>query len=192
MRFIVKFFMSLLLSLGLANASEYILDSSHTSVEFSVKHLMITNVKGEFKNFDSDIDFDAKSKTFESFSATVETKSIDTDNAKRDKHLISEDFFFSKKYPEMTFVMKSYKSDGDEGKMTGDLTIRGVTKIVIFDVEDIGTIKDFKGNNRVGFTIKGKINRTDYGLKWNRALEAGGLTVGEKVKITIEVQAMEF
>ena len=180
-----------ILSFSLANATPYSLDDSHTQVGFSVKHLMITNVKGEFKTYNADIDFDAKTKKFKSFKADVETKSVDTGIEKRDEHLRSEDFFLSEKFPKMTFVMKSYKSDGNKGKMSGDLTIRDVTKAVTLDVDDIATVKDFQGNNRVGFTLKGKINRMDYGLKWNKALEAGGLAVSEEVKILVEIEAIE-
>lgn len=178
-------------SLSLANATPYSLDDSHTQVGFSVKHLMITNVKGEFKTYNADIDFDAKTKKFKSFKADVETKSVDTGIEKRDEHLRSEDFFLSEKFPKMTFVMKSYKSDGNKGKMSGDLTIKDVTKAVTLDVDDIATVKDFQGNNRVGFTLKGKINRIDYGLKWNKALETGGLAVSEEVKILVEIEAIE-
>ena len=180
-----------ILSLSLANATPYSLDDSHTQVGFSVKHLMITNVKGEFKTYNADIDFDAKTKKFNGFKADIETKSIDTGIEKRDEHLRSEDFFLSEKFPKMTFVMKSYKSDGNKGKMSGDLTIKDVTKAVTFDVDDIATVKDFQGNNRVGFTLKGKINRMDYGLKWNKALETGGLAVSEEVKILVEIEAIE-
>lgn len=116
---------------------------------------------------------------------------MDTGIEKRDNHLRSGDFFLSEKYPNMTFTMKSYKADGDEGEMIGDLTIRGITKQVKLEVDDIGTIKDFDGNNRVGFTLEGKINRTDFGLTWNKALEFGGIAVSEEVKIEIEVQAIE-
>ena len=179
------------LSLSLASATPYTLDDSHTQVGFSVKHLMITNVKGEFKTYNADIDFDAKTKKFKTFKAVVETKSVDTGIEKRDEHLRSEDFFLSEKFPKMTFVMKSYKADGNKGKMSGDLTIKDVTKSVTLDVDDIATVKDFQGNNRVGFTLKGKINRVDYGLKWNKALEAGGLAVSEEVKILVEIQAVE-
>lgn len=180
-----------ILSLSLANATPYSLDDSHTQVGFSVKHLMITTVKGEFKTYNADIDFDAKTKKFNGFKADIETKSIDTGIEKRDEHLRSEDFFLSEKFPKMTFVMKSYKSDGNKGIMSGDLTIRDVTKSVTLDVEDIATVKDFQGNNRMGFTLKGKINRMDYGLKWNKALEAGGLAVSEEVKILVEIEAIE-
>lgn len=191
MKTISKIISLSVLSLSLANATPYILDDSHTQVGFSVKHLMITNVKGEFKTYNADIDFDAKTKKFKAFKADVETKSVDTGIEKRDEHLRSEDFFLSEKFPKMTFVMKSYKSDGNKGKMSGDLTIKDVTKAVTLDVDDIATVKDFQGNNRVGFTLKGKINRMDYGLKWNKTLEAGGLAVSEEVKILVEIEAIE-
>ena len=179
------------LGFSLVNATEYTIDESHTHVGFSVKHLMITNVNGEFKTYNAEIDFDAKTKTFNKLNAVIDTASIDTDNQKRDDHLKSEDFFASEKFPKMTFQMTSYKVDGDEGVATGNLTIRGITKEVKLKVEDLGTVKDFKNVNRVGFTLKGKINRMDYDLKWNKALEAGGVAVAEDVKITIEVEAVE-
>ncbi len=191
MKLISKSVLALAMTLGLANASEFTLDDSHTEVGFSVKHLMITNVKGEFKSYGADIDFDAKTKVFNKFNATVDTASIDTGIEKRDNHLRSDDFFLSEKYPKMTFEMTSYTADGDEGKMKGNLTIRGITKPVTLEVEDIGTVKDFQGNTRVGFTLEGKINRMDYGLKWNKALELGGVAVSETVKLAIDVQAIE-
>lgn len=191
MKILSKLLAASILTVGIANATPHTLDVSHTEVGFSVKHLMITNVKGDFKTFSGDIDFDYKTKSFNKFNAIVETKSVDTGIEKRDNHLRSEDFFLADKYPQMTFNMKSYEADGDEGVMTGDLTIRGVTKEVKLEVEDLGTIKDFEGNNRVGFTLKGKINRMDYGLKWNKALEFGGFAVGEKVKIIVEIEAVE-
>jgi polyisoprenoid-binding protein YceI len=191
MKSIAKIASALILSFGLANASEYSIDDAHTTVGFSVKHLMITNVKGEFKTFDAKVDFDEATKTFKEFSANVDTASVDTGIEKRDAHLKSEDFFLSEKFPKMTFVMKSYKADGTDGKMSGDLTIRGITKPVVFNVEDLGTVKDFQGNKRVGFSLKGKINRMDYDLKWNKALELGGVAVAEEVKIAVDVEAVE-
>lgn len=191
MGFFSKLLGTAVLTAGVAFATPYNLDGSHTNVGFSVKHLMITNVKGDFKKYDAKIDFDNKTKSFNAFEATVQTASIDTGIEKRDNHLRSGDFFLSEKFPKMTFVMKSYKADGDEGKMQGDLTIRGITKPVTFEVEDLATVKDFKGNNRVGFTLKGKINRMDYDLKWNKALEFGGVAVSETVKIIVDVQAIE-
>ena len=191
MKLLGKSILALALGFSLVNATEYTIDESHTHVGFSVKHLMITNVNGEFKTYNAEIDFDAKTKTFNKLNAVIDTASIDTDNQKRDDHLKSEDFFASEKFPKMTFQMTSYKVDGDEGIATGNLTIRGITKEVKLKVEDIGTVKDFKNVNRVGFTLKGKINRMDYDLKWNKALEAGGVAVSEEVKLIVEVEAIE-
>ena len=191
MRLLTKITSTLLLTFGLANASGYIIDNSHTTVGFSVKHMMITNVKGDFKTYDGMIDFDKDKKTFKVLKASIDTNSIDTANEKRDEHLRSEDFFASEKFPKMTFEMTSYKTNGDEGEVTGNLTIRGITKAIKLKVEDISTIKDFKGQNRVGFTLEGKINRLDYDLKWNKLLEAGGVAVAEDVKIIIDIEAVE-
>jgi polyisoprenoid-binding protein YceI len=187
MKAFIKLFAATVMTFSLSNASEYNIDKSHTNVGFSVKHLMITNVKGEFKDFGANIDFDAVNKTFKIFKAVIKTASVDTGIEKRDNHLRSDDFFLSDKYPEMTFAMTSYK----DGKMAGDLTIRGITKPVVLDVEELATVKDFEGNSRVGFALKGKINRMDFGLKWNKALELGGVAVSEEVKLTAEVEAVE-
>lgn len=192
MKLVTKSLIALFLSLNLSNAAQYDLDLSHSSVGFSVKHLMITNVKGEFKDYDAKIDFDAKTKTFNKLEAVINTASIDTGIEKRDNHLRSEDFFLSQQFPQMKFVMNSYKSKDDGGIVSGDLTIRGITKPVKLEIEDIATVKDFQGNNRVGFTLKGKINRMDYDLKWNKALELGGVAVGEEVKIIVEIQAVQL
>ncbi|WP_072679495.1 YceI family protein [Arcobacter sp. LA11] len=191
MKLLTSVIAATVLSFSLANATPHSLDAGHSEVGFSVKHLMITNVKGEFNEFDATIDFDYKTKTFNKLNAVIQTKSVDTGIVKRDNHLRSEDFFLADKHPQITFNMKSYKGDGEEGVMIGDLTIRGISKEVKLNVEEIGTIKDLQGNNRVGFTLKGKINRGDFDLKWNKALELGGFAVGEKVKLEVEVQAIE-
>ena len=187
------------LKLGLASlvassvlfAGNYNVDASHSNVGFSVKHMMITNVKGDFKTYDAQIDFDEATKSFKTFNANVNTASIDTGIEKRDEHLRSDDFFASEKFPKMTFVMKSYEVNGNEGKMKGDLTIRGITKPVVLEVEDIASVKDFQGIKRVGFSLKGKINRMDYDLKWNKAIELGGVAVAEEVKIIVDVEAVQ-
>lgn len=190
MKAIFKIFMSLMIVFGFANGMEYKFDKGHSNVEFSVKHLMITNVKGQFKDFDIKLDFDEKTKTINSFEGTAKVSSIDTGIKKRDNHLKSDDFFDEANHPELTFKMTSYKANSDEGEITGDLTLRGTTKQVVFEVEDIATVTDFQNNTRVGFTIEGKINRMDYGLTWNKVLEAGGIAVSETVKITVDVQAI--
>lgn len=191
MRLMTKITSTLLLTFGLVNASEYTIDETHTNVGFSVKHMMITNVKGDFKTYDATIDFDKDKKSFKVLKASIDTASINTANEKRDEHLRSEDFFASEKFPKMTFEMISYKADGNEGEMNGNLTIRGITKPIKLKVEDISTIKDFKGQNRVGFSLEGKINRLDYDLKWNKVLEAGGVAVGDEVKIIVDIEAVE-
>ncbi|RXJ98293.1 polyisoprenoid-binding protein [Arcobacter sp. CECT 8989] len=191
MKSLTKILLSSVLALSLANATPHTLDKGHSDVGFSVKHLMITNVKGNFTDYDGKIDFDHDTKTFNALEAKIKATSIDTGIVKRDNHLRSDDFFAAEKYPEITFKMKSYKKDGDEGVMVGDLTMRGITKEVELEVEDIATVKDFDGNNRVGFTLEGKVNRMDFGLKWNKALEFGGVAVSETVKLIVEVQAVE-
>jgi len=191
MKIITKLVVMSLLTLSLAYAVPYKLDTSHTKVGFLVKHMMITNVRGEFKNFSANIDFDSKTKSFKTLNAIIQTKSIDTDNTKRDKHLKSKDFFLANKFPQITFKMKSYKANGNKGVMIGDLTIKGITKEVKLKIEDLATIKDFKGNNRLGFSLKGEISRIDYGLKWNRSLELGGVVASEKVKLQVDVEAVQ-
>lgn len=180
------------LSLGLSlNASPHNIDPAHTDIGFSVKHLMITNVKGEFREFSGDLDFDHKTKNINVFNGIIKASSIDTGIEKRDNHLRSKDFLLVEQYPELTFTMTSYKASDDEGEMIGDLTIRGVTKLVKFEVEDLATVKDLKGENRVGFALRAKIKRSDFGLAWNKALEFGGVAVSDTVKINIEIEAVE-
>lgn len=190
MSIVSKITSALLLTGSLLMATEYKVDNAHTNVGFTVKHMMITNVNGNFDTYDANIDFDLASKTFKTFKANVDTTSINTGIEKRDDHLRSDDFFASEKFPKMSFEMISYKADGDEGEMKGNLTIRGITKPITLKVEDIATIKD-KGKNKVGFSLEGKINRTDFDLKWNKALELGGVAVAEEVKIKVDVEAVE-
>jgi len=183
---------SLLFAVGAIGLNGAVLkvDKSHSEVGFSIKHLMITNVNGNFSNFDADIEYNIQSKKFEKFIATVMTTSINTGIEKRDDHLRSADFFEVEKYPTMNFSMNSYTLDGDEGMLSGDLTIHGITKKVTFEVENNGMIKDPWGNTRTAFTLEAKINRKDFALNWNKALEAGGVLVGDTVKITVEIEAI--
>lgn len=172
-------------------ASEYAIDDTHSSVEFSIKHMMISNVKGQFKSYSGELFFDKKSMKFEKFSGEIDVKSIDTGIEKRDNHLRSDDFFNVKKFPKMIFTMKKYtKIDDEEGKMSGTLKIRDITKDITLDVEIGGVMKDPWGNQRVGFSLTGEINREDFGLKWNKLLETGGVVVGEMVKLNIEIQGI--
>jgi polyisoprenoid-binding protein YceI len=177
----------LFFTLSFAKASEYVIDTSHSHVSFSIKHLMISTVKGEFKNYEADIDFDASSKKFNKIEAIITASSIDTGNQKRDDHLRSPDFFEVDKFPDIKFVATTISAD----KIVGNLTIRDVTKEVILKPTIHGVIK-FKGSNRVGFNLEGMINRKDFGLTWNKALETGGVVVGEEVKISIDIEAIEL
>jgi polyisoprenoid-binding protein YceI len=181
----LKIILIVSLSIGL-KAEELLIDESHSHIGFSIKHMMISNVKGDFKKYNGDIDFDMKSKTFKVFDTTVDASSIDTGIKKRDDHLRSADFFDVEKYKDITFKMSSHTGD----IMKGILTIHGVSKEINLKVEYNGTIKDFRGNTKLGFSISGKINRKDFGLTWNKLLEAGGLAVGDKVKISIELQTI--
>ncbi len=178
-----------LVSAGLLMAEPFVLDKGHSSVGFSVKHMMITNVTGNFKDFSGELDFDTKKKSFNSLSGTIKATTVDTGIEKRDEHLRSADFFEVEKFPDITFKMTSYKAKGDDGEMEGELTIKGVTKKVKLQTEIGGLIKDLQGDTRVGFTLSGKISRKDFGLTWNKALETGGVVVGDDVKLTIEAQA---
>lgn len=165
---------------------EYKIDAAHSNVEFSVKHMMISTVKGNFRSFKSQISFEPISKSFETLKATIEATSIDTGNDKRDNHLRSADFFEVETYPNIDFVMSDY--DEKSKTMHGTLTIKENKKPIELKVNINGVIKDPQGDERVGFTLNGKINRKDFGLTWNKTLETGGLLVGDDVSINIEIQ----
>ncbi len=153
--------------------STWTIDPAHTVVEFSVRHLMITTVKGRFG---------AVSGTL------IDAGSIDTREDKRDAHLRSADFFDVENHPKLTFVSRRVERSGDRLKVTGDLTIRGTTKEITLDVEDLGRVKDPWGGDRAAFTATGKLNRSEYGLTWNQALETGGVMVSDEVKLSIDAQ----
>jgi polyisoprenoid-binding protein YceI len=157
-----------------------------------VSHLVITDVEGNFKNFDASVTTNGDNWENAQIEFSAEIASIDTDNEKRDEHLRSDDFFNADKYPQLKFVSKSFnKVDGNEYKLVGDLTIRDVTKEVELEVELNGTVVDPWGNTKAGFDLEGEINRFDYGLKWSKTLETGGLVVGEDVEIIGKLQLMK-
>jgi polyisoprenoid-binding protein YceI len=162
------------------------IDPSHSRVGFTVRHLLFTKVHGAFTRFSGEIEHDEKTGEFSAARARIEVASIDTAEPKRDEHLRSNDFFDAGNHPLITF--ESVRVDA--GKLYGDLTIRGVTKTVIIDVEELGRMKDPWGGQRVAFTGKLTIDRKDYGVSWNQTLDAGGLAVGDKVEIVLEVQAV--
>lgn len=169
---------------------KWVLDPTHSELNFKVKHLMITNVKGAFRTFNAAIE--GEDFTTAPLSVQIDTESIFTNNNDRDAHLKSPDFFDAAQYPSITFTGKSFKKvDDDEYTLTGDLTIKDVTKEVALDVTYGGVNKDPWGNQKAGFSVKGKINRNDFGLTWNAALETGGVLVSEDVKIDGEVQFIQ-
>lgn len=172
-------------------ADTYAIDPVHTNVGFSVKHLVISNVHGKFKEFDGTIVFDDKNPSQSSVNGNIKTASLSTDNADRDKHLKSADFFDAEKYPAITFKSTKVEKKGNDYQVTGQLTIRGVAKDVTFPVVVSGPIKDPWGNTKLGVEFTLKINRKDYGLAWNQALETGGAVVGDEVKIEVSGEAQK-
>ena len=168
------------------------LDKSHSSVGFSVTHMVITDVEGHFTNYEGTISMNGDDITSAMIDFTVDVNSINTENEDRDKHLRSDDFFNAEDFPQMSFKSKEMKKVGEKNyKLIGDLTIRDVTKEVEFDVKFNGMVNDPWGNTRAGFKATGEINRFDYGLKWNNLLETGGLVVGEDVEMVINVQLIK-
>ncbi|MBO0962083.1 YceI family protein [Neobacillus sp. MM2021_6] len=170
--------------------TKWALDPAHSSVDFSVRHMMIANVKGTFNTFNATIEADPADLTTANIEFSVETESVDTRSKDRDGHLVSADFFDVENHPNMTFKATNIeKTDEGEYNVTGDLTLRGVTKQETFAVIFEGQGKDPWGNEKAGFSAQGTINRSDYGLVWNAALETGGVLVGDKVKINLQIQA---
>lgn len=183
--FIAIVLSGLLMSVSVVNAAVYKVDPSHSNVGFKVKHMMISTVTGKFNNFSGM--YDLEKGVFKSLSGAIKAESIDTGIAKRDDHLRSADFFDTVKFGDITFAMTS----ATKTKMTGNLTIRGITKKVVLDIDMGGVVEDPWGNQRSGFVLNGKINRKDFGLNWNKAIEAGGVVVGDEVKMVIEIEGIE-
>ncbi len=171
-------------------ADEFVIDPVHSSIEFSVRHMMVTNVRGRFREFSGTIFYDEKDITKSSVRVTIKTASIDTGNADRDNHLRSPDFFDAAKYPEITFASTRIEKRGAEYVCIGTLTIRGVSREVAIPFRILGVVRDQRGNTRLGVEAGLTINRLDYGVSWSRALEGGGLVVGNEVKIELNVQAI--
>lgn len=169
--------------------STYRIDPTHSSANFSIKHMMIAKVHGSFDKLSGVLNYDAQDVTKSSIEVSIEAASINTREAQRDTHLKSADFFDVEKYPALTFKSSQVEEDGDSLKVTGDLTIHGVTKSVVLDVERPSQeMKDPWGQIKIGSSGTTKIKRKDFGLNWNAALEAGGILVGEDVQITLDIQ----
>jgi polyisoprenoid-binding protein YceI len=169
----------------------YKIDTAHSKVAFSVRHMVFAKVRGHFTKWSAELSLDPSDLTKSSISVTLDAASIDTGEAQRDGHLKSPDFLDVEKFPKITFVSRRVQRASDKKyAVTGDLTIRGISHDVSLDVEELGRGKDPWGNARIAFGAKATIERTDYGLKWNQTLEAGGLLVGEKVEFEIDIQAV--
>jgi polyisoprenoid-binding protein YceI len=169
------------------------IDTIHSEVAFKVKHLMISNVKGVFKEFDASIYTTGEDFMTSEIDFWLNPSSIDTGAADRDAHLKSADFFDVENHKQITFIGDSYEKVDNDGSYTlwGDLTIKGITKKIKLDVEFGGIMKDPWGNEKAGFTVNGKINRKDWELNWNAALEAGGVLVGDEIKISCDIELIK-
>ena len=174
------------------HAATYTLDPSHTSIGFSVKHLMITDVSGQFKTYEAKVELDEKTNELKGVEANIQVSSIDTENAKRDGHLKSPDFFDAAQFPNILFKSRTVNKLGtDEYEVIGDLTIKGITKTITLRGKNTGFIDaGMMGGTRAGFSATAMINRKDFGLNWNRKLDQGGLLVGNEVTIELKIQAV--
>jgi polyisoprenoid-binding protein YceI len=176
-----------------ATTTKWAVDPAHSEVQFKVKHLMITTVTGYFRKFNLEVetkdesDFTTANKIF--FTADIE--SIDTNNAQRDTHLRSADFFNVEEHPQIKFEGRKYEGSNDDVKLQGDLTIRGITKPIVLNVEHGGIVKDPYGNTKAGFTVDGKISRKEFGLTWSAVTEAGQIVVGDEIKVHAEIQLVK-
>jgi len=171
----------------------WVIDPTHSEIQFKIKHLMITNVTGSFNLFQASVETEEEdfSKAKVSFAANID--SVSTGNVQRDEHLKSADFFDAANFPKLTFVATKYENMDNDGsyELQGDLTIKGVTKPINMSVEFGGVVKDPYGNTKAGFSINGKINRKDFGLTWSAVTEAGGIVVSDEVRLVCEIQLIE-
>ena len=173
-------------------AIKWKIDPAHSEIQFKVKHLMITTVTGYFKQFDLEVETENEDfSTAKKISFTADVNSIDTNNTQRDTHLKSADFFNAEVYNQLSFTGTKFEANGDEAKLYGDLTIRGITKPVTLNVELGGIVVDPYGQTKAGFTVSGKISRKEFGLTWNAVTEAGSVVVSDEIKIHAEVQVVK-
>jgi len=171
--------------------STWTIDKAHSTVEFAVKHLVITTVKGHFREFEGTIHLDEARPENSSVTASIQVASIDTNVADRDAHLRSDDFFNAEKFPTITFKSKRVELlDANHAKVYGDLTIRDVTKEVVLDTEYEGQIDDPWGNRRAAFSATAEISRKEFNVRWNQMIETGGAVVGDAVKIFLHIEAV--
>ena len=187
----VFLFLLVVAASGPLAAGEYQIDSSHSTIGFQVRHMAISKTNGNFEDYTGSFSFEPGNPGSWSCEAVIQVASINTNNQKRDDHLRSDEFFDVANFPTLTFKSTGVAMENDsEGVLKGDLTIHGVTRPVELDLEILGTVTDPWGNERAGFSATLKINRKDYGLKYHSVMEAGGLVVGDEVKITLEIEGV--
>jgi len=175
-----------------AATERYNVDLDHSIVGFSVAHMVVSKTTGRFTDYAGFIEMDPEAKTVKALEAVIKTASVNTNHEKRDAHLKNPDFFNVEKFPTMIFKMKSYEKHGDTYAAKGDLTLLGITKEVVLTGTFNGVVpKDPWGNTRAGFTAEGKINRKDFGMNWSKALDNGGLVVGDEVTIKLEIECIK-
>jgi polyisoprenoid-binding protein YceI len=174
-----------------AAPEKYFIDRAHSSMGFSIRHLMVSNVKGEFREFSGTIMLDEADPANSNVEVAINAASIDTENGKRDDHLRSADFFDVQNHPEITFKSTKVEKTADGFMIFGDFTLRGVTKAISFPATMLGKITGMGGETRVGFEAFTKINRKDFGMTWNKALDAGGVVLSEEVKIELNIEAVK-
>lgn len=167
------------------------IDVSHSGIHFTIRHLVFSKVRGLFSRWQGAIDLDDADPTRSRVDVGIEAASIDTREPKRDDHLRSPDFFDVNRFPELRFVSTRIEKNSDRYALHGDLTIRDVTRPITLDAEILGGVRDPWGNERMSFSARASLDRRDFGLTWNQALEAGGLVVGEKVEIELEIEAIK-
>ena len=168
---------------------KWTIDAAHSEIGFSVKHMMISKVKGSFNSFDATVEANEEDLNGALIDFKIDVASINTNNTDRDNHLRSADFFDAETYPEIKFTASEITKKGDEYELAGDLTIKGTTRPATFEVEYGGKGTNPWGVEVVAFSAEGKVNRKDFGLTWNQALETGGVMVGEDIKISLELEA---
>jgi polyisoprenoid-binding protein YceI len=171
--------------------STWTLDPAHSQIEFAVKHMMVTTVRGQFRKFTVEVDFDEAHPERSSVTANIDASSVNTGMEARDTHLRSADFFDAETYPELSFRSTGIQASGDGYKIDGDLTIRGETRPVSLDAEIGGVVPNLQGGRRAAFDATTKISRKAFGLTWNVALESGGLLVGDEIKISIDLAVLQ-
>ncbi len=182
--------LAIVLAVG-AQAATYAIDAGHSSVSFKVKHMMVSNVRGAFTAFEGSFEFDPEAPKHAKVTTEIQMASVNTNDEKRDEHLRSPDFFDVESHPTMTFESMKLESKGDnEYVLHGNLTLNGVTKPVELDLEFNGTVVDPWGNTRSGFEAEGEINRKDFGITWSKNMDGGGLVVGDKVEIELEIEGV--